>query len=286
VFLEDAAIREFKTAASLVRDVEPYFTGSARRGYEPSYWIECGAALLLAAASFGFVRALRTLRVSGRFVHVFHWAALAALVLALRSNVENARSWLVIGVLPLAIVCVTTLPLALRTARTTLRELAITACLALWLVPPLPALWHVWRDFRCAGLVALLVLSKIGDTAAYYVGNAIGKTHPFPNISPGKTTAGCVASFVTASAVGGALAWFGVLPLEPRGVAGGLLAGAIVNVAAQAGDLLESWIKRRAGVKDSSSAFGPSGGMLDQVDSLLVSIPVALAAWPWIFPVR
>ena len=42
----------------------------------------------------------------------------------------------------------------------------------------------------------------------------------------------------------------------------------------------ESWIKRRTGVKDSSTAFGPSGGVLDQIDSLLFSVPVALLAWP------
>ena len=283
LFLEDSAIREMKLAGASAHELEPYFPGSARQGYAPSYLVECAAALLLAIGAFGFLRALRALRIDERVAHVLYFIALAALVLALRANAAHVRSWLVVGALPLAIVCATTLPLALRASRAAARELWIAASLAVWLVPPLPALWHVWRDYRCSGLVALLALSKIGDTAAYYVGNAIGKHHPFPKISPGKTTAGCVASFVTATAVGAALAWFGVLPREPFGIAGGLVAGALINIAAQAGDLLESWIKRRAGVKDSSSAFGPSGGMLDQIDSLLVSIPVALATWPWIF---
>jgi phosphatidate cytidylyltransferase len=57
-----------------------------------------------------------------------------------------------------------------------------------------------------------------------------------------------------------------------------------VNLAAQAGDLLESWVKRKAGVKDSSGLFGPSGGLLDQLDSLLLAVPVALVAWPWLVP--
>jgi hypothetical protein len=73
--------------------------------------------------------------------------------------------------------------------------------LALWLIPPLPALWGIWFAYGTSGLIALLALSKIGDTAGYYVGGAIGKSHPFPRISPGKTTAGCVASLVAATAL-------------------------------------------------------------------------------------
>lgn len=164
------------------------------------------------------------------------------------------------------------------------RALATTVLLAAWLVPPLPLLWHVWRGWGSAALVALLVLSKIGDTAGYYVGGAIGKRHPFPTISPGKTVAGCVASFVAATAIGGALAACNVLPAGRFGIAGGLACGALLNVAAQAGDLFESWIKRRAGAKDSSTWFGPSGGLLDQVDSVLFTIPVAVLAWWYLFP--
>ena len=56
-----------------------------------------------------------------------------------------------------------------------------------------------------------------------------------------------------------------------------------MNLASQAGDLLESVVKRRAGVKDSGTLFGPSGGVLDVVDSLLLSVPTALATWPLLF---
>ncbi len=162
------------------------------------------------------------------------------------------------------------------------RRLLVVGGLAVWLIPPLPALWGVWHAWGTGGLVALLLLSKIGDTAGYYVGGAIGRTHPFPRISPGKTTAGCVASLAAATAVAAVLHVAGVLPAGSLGIAGALLAGASINVAAQAGDLLESWVKRRVGVKDSSEWFGPSGGLLDQLDSLLLSIPVALATWPWL----
>lgn len=155
---------------------------------------------------------------------------------------------------------------------------------ALWVAPllvlPLPWLWHIWSGFGTSGLVAVIVLAKVGDIAGYYVGNAIGVRHPFPNISPGKTVAGCWGSFVVGTLAGGALVAGGLLPSGAWGLWGGLAAGAATNLGAQAGDLLESWIKRRAEVKDSGTWFGPSGGVLDLVDSLLLAVPVALVVWP------
>ena len=156
--------------------------------------------------------------------------------------------------------------------------------LSVWALAPLPAIVLVWRLHGPDGLVALILLSKIGDIFGYYVGNAIGRTHPFPGISPGKTTAGCVASLVAGTLAGGACVGFGLLPGGWEGVASGLAAGALVNLASQAGDLVESVVKRRAGVKDSGTWFGPSGGVLDLVDSLLLSVPVALLTWPWLLP--
>ena len=60
----------------------------------------------------------------------------------------------------------------------------------------------------------------------------------------------------------------------------GAFAGLALNLAAQGGDLLESLVKRRYGVKDSGTLFGPSGGVLDVVDSLLLTIPLALVLLP------
>ena len=118
------------------------------------------------------------------------------------------------------------------------------------------------------------------------MGKSIGKSHPFPSISPNKTTAGCVASLLAGAALGGLLVQSGVLSNAPGGAWGpvtGVLAGILINLAAQAGDLLESWVKRRAGVKDSSAWMGPSGGLLDLTDSLMLTIPTALLSWPLLF---
>lgn len=157
--------------------------------------------------------------------------------------------------------------------------------LALWLLPPLFSIVLIDRAHGTAGLVVLVVLAKAGDNAGFFVGRALGKRHPFPRISPGKTVAGCVASLVAGIVVGAVL-----LPLtlgERTAAHAGLgaLVGAVINVAAQAGDLSESWVKRRAGVKDSSTLLGPSGGVLDVIDSLLLAAPVALLVWSWAYPV-
>lgn len=161
-----------------------------------------------------------------------------------------------------------------------------TALLALWVAPPLPLLaWLHW-DFGTGGLVLLIVLSKIGDIAGYYGGNAFGRHHPFPRLSPGKTTEGCLASLVGGAAMGAALGAAGLLPdvrgdLSPLAV--GLGVGIALNLAAQAGDLVESHAKRSSRVKDSSAALGASGGFLDVVDSLLLTVPAALLLFGLVF---
>lgn len=155
--------------------------------------------------------------------------------------------------------------------------------LALWLLPALFALVLIDLAFGVKGLALLVILAKVGDNAGFFVGRAIGKRHPFPNVSPGKTVAGCVASLL-AGLVAGALVlsrWLG------EGGGGGMLVGALVgtaiNVAAQASDLSESWVKRRAGVKDSSRLVGPSGGVLDVIDSLFFAAPTGLLLWAWVY---
>ena len=122
------------------------------------------------------------------------------------------------------------------------------------------------------------------DTFAYFTGRALGGPKIAPAISPSKTWAGLLGG-MAASAVFGAFV-FGFLgmaagamaPVEDGGipwlaVLAGAGIGAVLAVAAQAGDFLESWLKRRAGVKDSSGLIPGHGGVFDRVDGLL---PVAI----------
>ena len=170
--------------------------------------------------------------------------------------------------------------LAMRPARA--GDVGWSAFGAAWAVAPLFAILVVDLQWGTRGLIALVVCSKTGDIFGYFVGRAIGKSHPFPRISPGKTTAGCVASLVAGTLAGGLMALAGT-PVQGAGFVAGLVAGAGLNLASQAGDLLESWVKRTAGVKDSSRLAAAAGGVLDVVDSLLLSAPVALVLWAWLF---
>ncbi len=149
------------------------------------------------------------------------------------------------------------------------------------------------RVFAFGGYLVLILLLIVwsGDTAAYYVGRAIGKHKLAPRISPGKTWEGTLASLVASVAVGLALLWYaqpvygflsgirlasGGTPrlLEFDEIWRVILVAACINVAAQFGDLVESMIKRGAQVKDSGRLLPGHGGLLDRIDALLFAAPV------------
>ena len=157
------------------------------------------------------------------------------------------------------------------------------AALVFLVALPLLALVPIRLAGGAGGLAIYLVLAKIGDIAGYYAGSTMGKRHPFPRLSPGKTVAGCVASLLVGIGAGAGFVLSGALDGARFGVMSGVLLGLVVNVTAQAGDLMESGFKRKAQVKDSGTTFGPSGGMLDLVDSLLLSAPLVAFLWPLLF---
>ena len=107
-----------------------------------------------------------------------------------------------------------------------------------------------------------------GDTAAYYVGKALGK-RPLHPLSPKKTWEGTLAGLVVGALAAMVVALLG--RLYPWWLA--LLVGLVVNALGQLGDLLESFLKRVAGVKDSGTIFPGHGGVLDRIDSLLLALP-------------
>src|SRR5579862_1496329 len=128
-----------------------------------------------------------------------------------------------------------------------------------------------------------LLITWVGDTAAYFVGRAMGR-HPFaPHLSPKKTWEGAVASFAGALLVGLAVNSWGHLNIPTIHVLGMAAAG---NVAGQMGDLLESAYKRSAGVKDSGALLPGHGGILDRIDALILTFPVVWYYWLWIYSPR
>lgn len=123
----------------------------------------------------------------------------------------------------------------------------------------------------------LIALSAAGDCGALFCGSAFGRRRIIERLSPNKTLAGVLGS-VLWSLLAAALLWhlaltYSVLGLPVLPLVDYLAAGALTSFVGLFGDLVESGYKRCAGVKDSSTIFGPHGGMLDRLDSLVLPIP-------------
>ena len=120
--------------------------------------------------------------------------------------------------------------------------------------------------------LALILMIWMNDTMAYIVGSFIGRT-PFSPISPKKTWEGTLGG--VAFTVAGAAVWAHVSPLVQFSTMDWMVLAACAAIAGTAGDLLESKLKRIAGVKDSGAIMPGHGGALDRFDSLLVALPFA-----------
>jgi phosphatidate cytidylyltransferase len=145
-------------------------------------------------------------------------------------------------------------------------------------------------------VIYTLLVVWAGDVFAYFVGKAIGRHRMSPEISPKKTWEGAVASVVASIVVGtlwfqhsaGISTWLlqaglierrdGMFGLQQPSLGVIVALSGIVNIAAQLGDLVESLIKRGAGVKDSGAILPGHGGMLDRIDAMLFAVPVV---WAW-----
>jgi phosphatidate cytidylyltransferase len=148
-------------------------------------------------------------------------------------------------------------------------------------------------------LLYLLLVVWAGDIFAYFVGKSVGRHLMAPRISPKKTWEGAAASVIASVAVGWALFYYamplssallkaglierrdGMFGLEQPSIGPVIALTIVLNIAAQLGDLVESLIKRGAGVKDSGGILPGHGGMLDRIDALLFAAPVLwyYAAW-------
>lgn len=127
-------------------------------------------------------------------------------------------------------------------------------------------------SFHLAIPLALILMIWMNDTMAYIVGSFIGKT-PFSPISPKKTWEGTVGGAIL-TLVGAAI-WGYCSPLAQYHIVDWMALALCAAVAGTAGDLLESKLKRMAGVKDSGAIMPGHGGALDRFDSLLVALPFA-----------
>jgi phosphatidate cytidylyltransferase len=165
---------------------------------------------------------------------------------------------------------------------------------------PLGLLVQVRDQWRGAFLILyLLLIVWAGDIFAYFVGKSVGRHLMSPRISPKKTWEGAFASLAASLIIGALLFNYsgqissallnahlidkkdGLFALQKPLLWPTLLLSAAINITAQLGDLVESLIKRGAGVKDSGSLLPGHGGMLDRIDALLFAAPILwyYAAW-------
>ena len=172
----------------------------------------------------------------------------------------------------------------------------VSAFAFVYIALPMASLVQLREQWRGAFLLLfLLLLVWAGDIFAYFVGKPLGRHRMSPRVSPHKTWEGAAAS-VAASIGVGILMFRYAAPIssallhahlieqrdgvfnEPPSLIPIIALSVVLNIASQLGDLVESLIKRGAGVKDSGAILPGHGGMLDRIDALLFAAPVL---WCW-----
>jgi phosphatidate cytidylyltransferase len=185
-------------------------------------------------------------------------AVLAAVLLMLDEGWPSIPAWYLFPLMPLAF---------LATPRL---QPKVTALIALALMVAGHGLF-VLRDEAGRGAILWVVsVVIVSDVMGYFAGRTLGGPKFWPAVSPKKTWSGTVAGWIGAAGVG--------LVYVALGQGGWLLVllSPFVAFAGQMGDIAESWIKRRGGVKDSSSLIPGHGGLLDRFDALVGAMVVVL----------
>lgn len=139
-------------------------------------------------------------------------------------------------------------------------------------------------------VLTFITLIWANDVGAYFIGSKFGKHKMAPKISPKKSWEGFVGGIVITVVT--AIAWYYLgwqkifIASTPVGVVDNtylvawfIILGVTISIAAVLGDLVESWYKRKIGVKDSGNVIPGHGGMLDRFDALLMAAPVAWVFW-------
>lgn len=142
----------------------------------------------------------------------------------------------------------------------------------IYLYPTLPilALWQLYLDHGAFALFWLIFIVAVCDSSAYFVGKMIGST-PFSPTSPNKTREGVIGGLVFATIFGTLIGLFGYSFLLSLAIS------FLSAVFAVIGDLLESYFKRKAKIKDSGNLIPGHGGILDRIDALVIAAFVMVA---------
>lgn len=153
---------------------------------------------------------------------------------------------------------------------------AVLCVIAVWY-----ALSTFFLRFGAGCLLSVLILIWCADIAAYFTGRAFGRHKLAPRVSPGKTWEGAAGGVLAATVWLVASAWwwpgsFGAMVLARWSLPGLVMIGMFLAAMSIVGDLFESLLKRRAGVKDSSRLLPGHGGVYDRIDAIMPVAPLAL----------
>ena len=129
------------------------------------------------------------------------------------------------------------------------------------------------RDLSIGAIAFPVILLVATDSGAYFAGKTIGGAKLAPSISPNKTWAGLFGGI--AAAIIAAFLSQNIVPW-PNGLISVIVIGTMTAILGQIGDLFESWLKRKEGVKDSGDLLPGHGGVLDRIDGYIIVIPIYL----------
>lgn len=261
-------VSRFLTAAALL----PVCIGALL--FLPNFWWSLLLLVVLAAAGLEWARLAGFSR-SGTWMFV-SIAVLSYALLAGMTGIEGTDAWHTAALWLAAVFWVAMAPvwLAVRARPRTKGLLAVAGWVVL--VPAAAAIAGLQQS--PVVLLVLLGVVWVADSAAYYSGRRFGKRRLAPEISPGKTWEGIAGAVLAVTVYYGTLHALAGSRLPGLADGAGALLFAIVMVSSVEGDLYESWIKRQAGVKDSGTLLPGHGGVLDRIDGLTSSMPLA-ALW-------
>jgi phosphatidate cytidylyltransferase len=238
----------------------------------PSWVLAVALAILCALAGLESVSLIeRSTQLRLRLLSVLVPAATALLFGALYLELATpalALLWIALGALQAAVVLPRVRPLASAVASCAVALAAIS-----YIALPLALVSRLQVELGPSWVALAIAVTWFGDAGSYAAGRLFGRHRVAPVISPGKTLEGCIGGIATAVVL--ALALRGVL-LPELALVPCIAVAASANAIGQGGDLLESCLKRAAGVKDSGQLFPGYGGVLDKIDSLLL-------AGPWLY---
>ncbi len=153
------------------------------------------------------------------------------------------------------------------------RDKPLAFAVAVWIILAVFALVHLRENAGIAWIFWLVLVVVASDVAGYFAGRYLGGPKFWPRVSPKKTWSGTAAGWLGAVIIGAVFA-------VPTGAGWALLpVSLVVGLAGQMGDIAESAVKRRTGVKDSSNLIPGHGGVFDRFDALMGASAAVVLLW-------